>query len=108
VKTVTFNQVEVRKWGTGAAEVITTYPHPNIRLIWTKAGGVDLGRGAGAAPGSVGVRARGDDLQTARAGCGAHHPAPGGRDLPALWRADRGAASHAGEPGAKRLDRRAL
>jgi RHS repeat-associated protein len=36
VETVTFNQVEVRKWGTGNAEVITTYPHPNIRLIWTK------------------------------------------------------------------------
>ena len=40
VETATFNQVEVRKWGTGAAEVITTYPHPNIRLIWTKAGTV--------------------------------------------------------------------
>jgi RHS repeat-associated protein len=36
VETVTFNQVEVRKWGTGNSEVITTYPHPNIRLIWTK------------------------------------------------------------------------
>jgi hypothetical protein len=36
VETVTFNQVEVRKWGTGNTEVITTYPHPNIRLIWTK------------------------------------------------------------------------
>jgi hypothetical protein len=35
-ETVTFNQVEVRKWGTGNREVITTYPHPNIRLIWTK------------------------------------------------------------------------
>jgi hypothetical protein len=40
VETVTFNQVEVRKWGTGNGEVITTYPHPNIRLIWTKAGTV--------------------------------------------------------------------
>ena len=36
VQTVTFNQVEVRKWGTGNGEVITTYPHPNIRLIWAK------------------------------------------------------------------------
>jgi RHS repeat-associated protein len=38
VETVAFDQVEVRKWGTGAAEVITTYPHPNIRLIWTRVG----------------------------------------------------------------------
>jgi RHS repeat-associated protein len=38
VETVAFDQVEVRKWGTGVGEVITTYPHPNIRLIWTRVG----------------------------------------------------------------------
>jgi RHS repeat-associated protein len=33
---VSLTCVAMRTWGTGNAEVITAYPHPNIRLIWTK------------------------------------------------------------------------
>ena len=38
--TLTFGPVEIAKFGTGADEVISTYPLPNIRLIHTKSGGV--------------------------------------------------------------------
>ena len=34
--TVTFAEVEIRNYRQGNAEVVLTYPHPNIRLVTTR------------------------------------------------------------------------
>ena len=34
--TVTFAEVEIRNYRQGNAEVVLTYPHPNIRIVYTR------------------------------------------------------------------------